>query len=121
MNAGETKSTDRARLAAIARQAIMQRGLEPHSPPTRQRQVAGMGLGGNGLVVSSELYRGRVRNRAKLAYRSVAAWLDGQGPPPRRIVETAGLDENLRVQDRVAQRLVELRHRQGALSLESLE
>ena len=36
-------------------------------------------------------------------------------------MEIPGLDENLRLQDSVAQRLVELRHRHGALSLETLE
>jgi exoribonuclease R len=38
-----------------------------------------------------------------------------------RIQQTPGLDENLRLQDRIAQRLVDLRHRHGALSLETLE
>jgi len=83
--------------------------------------VADMVFGADGSFVSSELYRAHVRNRAKLAYNSVAAWLDGTGPAARRIQETPGLDENLRLQDRVAQRLMERRHRHGALSLESLE
>src|SRR5437867_2118569 len=87
----------------------------------RNAVVADVVFDADGSLASSELYRARVRNRAKLAYRSVAGWLDGASPPPPRIVETPGLDENLRLQDRVAQRLVELRHRQGALSLESLE
>jgi len=47
--------------------------------------------------------------------------LDGEGTAPRRIAEIPGLDENLRLQDRVAQRLVELRHQHGALSLETIE
>ena len=40
---------------------------------------------------------------------------------PARVLKTPGLDENLRLQDGVAQRLVELRHRHGALSLETTE
>ncbi len=83
--------------------------------------VVDMVFGGDGSLTSSELYRARVRNHAKLAYRSVAAWLDGQGPAPRRVSEVPGLDENLRLQDGVAQRLVELRHRLGALSLETIQ
>ena len=75
----------------------------------------------DGTLAASDLYRARVRNHAKLAYRSVAAWLDGGGAAPRRIVEIPGLDENLRLQDVVAQRLVGLRHRHGALSLETIE
>ena len=62
-----------------------------------------------------------MHNRGKLAYRSVAAWLDGKGAAPRRVVEIPGLDANLCLQDSVAQRLVELRHRHGALSLETIE
>jgi exoribonuclease-2 len=83
--------------------------------------VADMVFKDDGSLVTSELYRAQVRNRAKLAYNSVAAWLTGTGPAPRRISETPGLDENLRLQDRVAQRLTGLRHRHGALSLETLE
>ena len=87
----------------------------------RMAVVADMVFEAGGALAASDLYRARVRNRAKLAYRSVAAWLAGSGPAPRRIVEVRGLDENLRVQDGVAQKLAELRHRHGALGLESLE
>ena len=83
--------------------------------------VADMVFKDDGSLLSSELYRARVYNRAKLAYNGVAAWLTGTGPAPERIARVPGLDENLRVQDRVAQRLTELRHGHGALSLESLE
>jgi len=87
----------------------------------RMATVADMVFEADGSLATSDIYRAQVRNRAKLAYRSVAAWLDGQGPPPPRITQVPGLDENLRLQDQIAQRLVELRHRQGALTLESLE
>lgn len=83
--------------------------------------VADMVFGADGSLATSDIYRAHVRNRAKLAYRSLAAWLDGQGPAPKRVLETPGLDENLRVQDGVAQRLVELRRRVGALSLETVQ
>src|SRR5512132_2337064 len=79
--------------------------------------VADMVFEADGSLAAPDLYRARVRNHAKLAYRSLAAWLDGTGPAPRRIVEIPGLDKNLRIQDSVAQRLVDLRHRHGALSL----
>jgi hypothetical protein len=83
--------------------------------------VADMVFDADAKLVESELYRAQVRNRAKLAYNSVAAWLDGTGPAPQRVQSTPGLDENLRVQDRVAQKLAEARHRHGALSLETIE
>ncbi len=83
--------------------------------------VADMVFEADGSLAASNLYRARVRNHGKLAYRSVAAWLDGEGTAPRRIVEIPGLDENLRLQDSVAQRLVDLRHRHGALSGETVD
>jgi exoribonuclease-2 len=83
--------------------------------------VVDMIFGADGSLAASDFYRARVRNHAKLAYRSLGAWLEGQSPPPRRVLEVRGLDENLRLQDRVAQRLVDLRHRLGALSLETIE
>jgi len=83
--------------------------------------VVDMTFEADGSLVTSDVYRARVRNRAKLAYRSVAAWLDGTGPAPQRILATPGLDANLRLQDGVAQQLVNLRHVKGALSLETIE
>ena len=87
----------------------------------RIAMVADMVFGEDGALVESELYRAQVHNRAKLAYRSVAAWLDGTGPAPQRVQDTPGLDENLRIQDRIAQKLAATRHRLGALSLETIQ
>ncbi len=83
--------------------------------------VADMVFGEDGTLAEWELYRAQVHNRAKLAYRSVAAWLDGKEPAPQRVQGTPGLDENLRIQDRIAQKLAEVRHRHGALSLETIQ
>lgn len=74
-----------------------------------------------GRLVASEVYRARVHNQAKLAYNRVAAWLDGTQPAPPRVATVPGLADQLRLQDRVAQRLKQLRHQSGALSLETLE
>jgi len=82
--------------------------------------VADMVFTDDGLLAASELYRARVKNRAKLAYRGVAAWLEG-GPAPDALAAVFGLDANLRIQDAVAQKLAALRHKHGALSLESVE
>jgi len=83
--------------------------------------VIEMVLAGDGSLQSSDLYGATVRNRAKLAYNSVAAWLEGNGPMPQEIGTVKGLDENLRLQDRVAQKLKALRHLHGALDLETIE
>ena len=74
-----------------------------------------------GEMVRSDVYEALVRNQAKLAYNSVAAWLDGTGPRPPAIGAVAGLEENLRLQHRTAQLLRTRRHMRGALSLHTIE
>ena len=76
---------------------------------------------GDGQVTQGELTRAVVVNRAKLAYNAVAAWLEGKSEPPAKVAAVAGLAENLRLQDRVAQALRQRRHQHGALELETLE
>ena len=83
--------------------------------------VIEMVIGNDGSLVSSDLYPAAVRNRAKLAYNSVADWLDGNGPMPPQIDAVSGLEESLRLQDRVARSLKTLRHQHGALDLETIE
>jgi len=83
--------------------------------------VIEMTVGADGSLDGADLYRARVRNRCKLAYDSVAAWLDGAGPQPPRMAEVAGVDEQVRIQDRAASRLRKLRHENGALELETRE
>jgi VacB/RNase II family 3'-5' exoribonuclease len=87
----------------------------------RLAMVVGMVVTPEGQVAESEIYRAVVRNRAKLAYDSVAAWLDGTAPAPQRLDAVPGLDEQLRVQNRVAQAMKALRRRHGSLNLETLE
>jgi exoribonuclease-2 len=83
--------------------------------------VIDMTVGTGGAVEESDVYRAVVVNHAKLAYNGVAAWLDGVGPPPARIAPGAGIDEQLRIQDRVAQAMKSLRHEHGALGLQTIE
>jgi exoribonuclease-2 len=82
--------------------------------------VIELAIGPDGSVRDSRIYRARVRNHAKLAYNSVGAWLEGKGPVPEAVAAVGGLDENLRAQDRAAQSLRNLRHVNGALSLETI-
>jgi ribonuclease R len=83
--------------------------------------IIDMTIAANGSVAHSDLYRAVVRNRAKLAYDSVAAWLDGRGPMPAPVAAVPGLDEQLRTQDRAAAMLKAARRARGALSLQTLE
>ncbi len=87
----------------------------------RLAMVVDMQVLPDGSVGSSELYRARVRNRAKLAYHSVGAWLEGQGPLPAVAAAVPGIDAQLRLHDKAAQQMRQLRHQHGALTLETLE
>ncbi len=80
-----------------------------------------MAVDPDGAVGESDIYQAVVVNHAKLAYNSVAAWLDGTGPAPPGLSAAAGVDQQLRTQDRVAQTMKKLRHQHGALSLETIE
>ncbi len=73
------------------------------------------------LPVKSDIYEAVVHNHAKLAYNSLAAWFDGTAPMPPAIAPVKGLDENLRLQLRIALRLKSLRHTRGALDLETIQ
>ena len=83
--------------------------------------VAELVIGPDGSLQDSDVFQALVRNHAKLAYNSVAAWLEGRGPIPEAAAAVIGLDENLRLQDRIAQVLKKYRQDQGALSLETIE
>src|SRR4029079_15731366 len=65
----------------------------------RQALVVEMVVEAAGSLRASDVYRATVRNQAKLAYNSVAAWLDGHGPAPEGLARVPGLDANLRLPD----------------------
>jgi VacB/RNase II family 3'-5' exoribonuclease len=81
--------------------------------------VIEMVVGADGSVSQSDVYRASVRNRAKLAYNSVAAWLEGAEPAPPPVPAVPGLDANLRLQDKVAQIMRGRRFQGGALTLQT--
>lgn len=83
--------------------------------------VIEMVIAEDGTLKSSDIYEAMVRNHAKLAYNSVAAWLDGKAAMPQGIAPVSGLEENLRLQDGVARRLKNLRYINGALNFETIE
>lgn len=75
----------------------------------------------DGSISRSDVFRAAVHNKAKLAYDSVAAWLEGNGPLPRKAAQVPGLDKLLRLQDEAACRLRERRHERGALRFETVK
>ena len=83
--------------------------------------VVEMILSNDGGLQNYSVYRALVRNRAKLAYNSLAAWLDGNGPLPGGIAEIEGMAQSLRLQDELARKLRTLRHLHGALDLETIQ
>jgi exoribonuclease-2 len=87
----------------------------------RRAIVLEMIVAADGRVTGSNVYRAVVRNRAKLAYNGVAAWLDGKAEPPPALAAVPGLDAQLRLQSRVAQAMRTRRHEHGALELQTLQ
>ena len=83
--------------------------------------VVEMTVAPDATIPASDIYRASVHNRAKLAYNAVCAWLEGTAHPPPKLAAVAGLDENLKLQDQVAQALKRVRHQRGALRLETIE
>jgi exoribonuclease-2 len=83
--------------------------------------VVEMVIGADGTLQKSDIYQAIVRNHAKLTYDGVAAWLEGTGPIPESVAVVNGLAESLRLQNQAAQKLKNLRHVHGALSLETIE
>ena len=81
--------------------------------------VTDMLIGADGRIGRSELYLAMVRNHAKLAYPSVAGWLEERSPAPPGLADPA-LQRQVRLQDEIAQALRAQRHLHGALTLETL-
>jgi VacB/RNase II family 3'-5' exoribonuclease len=78
-------------------------------------------VGPDGRLGESRVYRAWVRNKAKLTYNAVAAWLEGKAPLSPSAAAVKGLDDQIRAQDAAAQRLRKARHEHGALDLETLQ
>jgi VacB/RNase II family 3'-5' exoribonuclease len=81
--------------------------------------VAEITVDAEGAVKDANVFRAAVHNHAKLAYDSVAAWLDGSAPTPTRIARIPGLYAQLRIQDQVAQAMRRRRCERGALTLQT--
>jgi VacB/RNase II family 3'-5' exoribonuclease len=78
-------------------------------------------VGPDGGVSGVRCYPASVRNKAQLTYNGVGPWLEGSGAAPEKVAASAELQAQLRLQNTAAQRLLEARHRLGALSFERAE
>ena len=87
----------------------------------RSAIIAEMTVDAEGIIKSSDIYVALVRNHAKLAYDSVAAWLESKGPMPEAVAKVKDLDSNIKLQDQVAQLLRKNRYAVGALDFETIQ
>ena len=78
-------------------------------------------VGSDGQIVSGDTYRALVHNKAQLTYNAVGAWLEGRAPAPEKVASSAELQEQLKLQDEIAQTLKNARFRHGALNIENTE
>jgi VacB/RNase II family 3'-5' exoribonuclease len=78
-------------------------------------------VGHDGDFSPRGVYQALVRNKAKLVYEEVGAWLEGTGPIPKGVQEVPGLAEQLHLQNEATQLLRKYRRNQGALEFETLE
>jgi len=83
--------------------------------------VVEMDVAEDGSVARSDVYAALVHNHAKLVYDSIGAWLEGQVRIPDRVARTPKLEDQVRLHDDAARRLLGLRRRSGALELETVE
>lgn len=87
----------------------------------RLAMVIEMTINAQGALIDGQIFRAIVRSHAKLAYNSVAAWLDGKSPMPENMAAVSALAENIHLQDLAASRMKNFRHLHGALSLTTIQ
>lgn len=83
--------------------------------------VIEMMFSNDGVLVESSIYRATVRNKAKLAYDAVSAWIEGETDLPEPARQVKGMSAQLRMQDELAQKLRVLRRAAGSLEFETFQ
>ena len=83
--------------------------------------VIEMRVSDSGEVDGQEVYPARLRNRAKLAYSSTGAWLEGRAPVPPAVARIPAMEAQLRLQQETSEKLRGLRKQHGALTFGSVE
>lgn len=87
----------------------------------RMALVNDMVFSEDGILITASVYRARVRNKAKLAYDAVSAWIEGEGELPEAARLVQGMSTQLRLQDELAQKLRVLRRAEGSLEFETFQ
>jgi VacB/RNase II family 3'-5' exoribonuclease len=83
--------------------------------------ITEMTLAPDGKVKNIEIYRGLIKNHARLSYGAIGDWLDGKAKVPANVASVSGLEAQLRLQFESAKDLGELRKQHGALELETIQ
>ena len=83
--------------------------------------VIDLKIGAGGEILSNDIYRALVRNRAKLDYESVGDWLNEEKEAPSKVEDVVGLREQIDLQREAADRLHKLRRLNGALEFDRVE
>src|ERR1051325_6729161 len=87
----------------------------------RRGIVTELVLAPDGVVKSTNIYPALLRNHAKLSYESIGAWLDGHTEVPEGAKAVSGLEEQLKLQHEASKDCGELRKKQGALELGTIQ
>ncbi len=87
----------------------------------RRAVVIEMIVRADGDVRTSDVYRAFVHNYAKLSYEEIGEWLDENAAAPEDFARVKGLEAQIRLQFETAERLYELRKKNGALEFETIE
>jgi exoribonuclease-2 len=87
----------------------------------RLAMVIEYAVNADGTVNSGRVYPAVVRNRAQLTYNAVGAWLQGSAAAPPKVAASRELQEQLKLQNEVAQALKKQRFLHGALNIDTSE
>ena len=87
----------------------------------RLAMVTEMVFDADAALTGATVYRARVRNKAKLAYDAVSAWIEGDAALPAAAAAVPGMEAQLRTQDALAQQLRTIRHEEGSLQFETFQ
>ena len=83
--------------------------------------VTEMIISANGSVKAADFYRAVIRNKAKLSYEKIGAWLEGKSGPPKIVKSVPDLETQIRLQSETSERLGEFRKKLGAIDLSTIQ